>query len=366
MYKRSLLSAAIMLLFAQPAWADIVLGKVGDTEVKFEGLVQADYDFFSSDRAQIDDQSEVRRAELVLKGKTGAFDWIAGYDAKADKWLDLNAKYAFNDKIGLRFGQFKQPIGLEELGSTKHNDFVSKAMITNSFALSRRLGAQLETGGKQWTASVSAFGAELTPNRAHGSGYGLRGTYAPVLQDTDTVHLGLSYVNYDTPNDTKSFSARPADLSLVRLINTGSLLRADRVSTVGLEAAWLHGPFKLQGEYMQTHVKRYAPSTDFDANGWYISGMWNIGGQKWGYKNGVIRTPAAPDADMWQLGVRYDSLDLDDGSVLGGTQKDLTVAVNYYWRANAKVALDYTKVSSDRRGLSDDPNVLQARLQFYW
>jgi phosphate-selective porin OprO and OprP len=366
MHKRSLLSAAILLLVAQPACAEIVLGKAGDTEVKFEGLVQADYDFFSSDVAQIDDQSEVRRAELVLKGKTGAFDWIAGYDAKADKWLDLNAKYNINDRFGLRVGQFKQPNSLEELGSTKHNDFVSKAMITNSFSAARRLGAQLETGGKQWSLSASAFGAELTRNRAHGSGYGLRGTYAPMLQDADTVHLGLSYVNYDTPGDTKSISARPADLSLVRLINTGSLLRADRVSTAGLEAAWLHGPFKLQGEYMQTQVKRYAPSTNFDANGWYVSGLWNIGGQKWGYKNGVIKTPAAPDADIWQLGVRYDNLDLDDGSVLGGTEKDLTVAVNYYWRSNWKVALDYTKVSSDRRGLSDDPNVLQARLQLYW
>jgi phosphate-selective porin OprO and OprP len=366
MYTRSLLSAAILLSVVQPASAEILLGNVGDTEVKFEGLVQADYNFYDSDRAQISDESEVRRAELVLKGKTGAFDWVAGYDAKADKWLDLNAKYNINDKIGLRVGQFKQPIGLEELGSTKHNDFIAKAMITNSFAVSRRLGAQFETGGKQWTANVSAFGAELTANRAHGSGYGLRGTYAPVLNDTDTVHVGLSYVNYDTPNDTKSFSARPADLSLVRLINTSSLLRADRVSTVGLEAAWLHGPFKVQGEYMQTQVKRYAPSTNFDANGWYVSGLWNIGGQKWGYKNGMSRTPTAPDADMWQLGLRYDSLDLDDGSVLGGTEKNLTVAVNYYWRANVKAAVDYTKVTSERRSLSDDPNVVQARLQFYW
>jgi hypothetical protein len=157
MYKRSLLSAAILLLVAQPACAEIVLGKVGNTEVKFEGLVQADYDFFSSDRAQIDDQSEVRRAELILKGKTGPFDWVAGYDAKADKWLDLNARYAVNDKIGVRFGQFKQPIGLEELGSVRYNDFVSKAMITNSFAVSRRLGAQFETGGKQWTLSASVW-----------------------------------------------------------------------------------------------------------------------------------------------------------------------------------------------------------------
>ena len=44
----------------------------------------------------------------------------------------------------------------------------------------------------------------------------------------------------------------------------------------------------------------------------------------------------------------------------------ITAGVNYYWRSNYKVALNYVKVSSDRRDVSDDPAILEARLQFFW
>ena len=69
---------------------------------------------------------------------------------------------------------------------------------------------------------------------------------------------------------------------------------------------------------------------------------------------------------MWQVGLRYDTMDLDDGAVLGGRMDTLTAGVNWYWRSNFKVGLNYVKVDSERRGVEDNPNVLEARLQFYW
>jgi phosphate-selective porin OprO/OprP len=54
---------------------------------------------------------------------------VVGYDAKADKFLDTNVKYKLlgNANHFLQLGQFKQPNSLEELSSTKNNDFISKA-----------------------------------------------------------------------------------------------------------------------------------------------------------------------------------------------------------------------------------------------
>jgi len=40
--------------------------------------------------------------------------------------------------------------------------------------------------------------------------------------------------------------------------------------------------------------------------------------------------------------------------------------VNWYWRSNFKFALNYVKVNSERQGLSDDPDIVEARAQFYW
>jgi phosphate-selective porin OprO/OprP len=69
---------------------------------------------------------------------------------------------------------------------------------------------------------------------------------------------------------------------------------------------------------------------------------------------------------MWQLGLRYDTMDLNDAGVLGGKMDTITAGVNWYWRSNFKFMVNYVKASSDRRGISDDPGIIEARAQFYW
>ncbi|MDT0872072.1 porin, partial [Staphylococcus pseudintermedius] len=112
--------------------------------------------------------------------------------------------------------------------------------------------------------------------------------------------------------------------------------------------------------------------------------------------------PNEPASGMWQVGLRYDKIDLNDGSlrpgatptaapivdgVLGGEMSAWTVGVNWYWRSNFKFMLDYSIVDSSRyigktsatysqspqynnrtfnRVVDDSPNVVSARLQFYW
>src|SRR3546814_12491402 len=71
-------------------------------------------------------------------------------------------------------------MGLEEWSSSKNNDFISKSMATNTYAVSRRLGVGYGHGGDNWSVAASWFGRELTRHLAHGAGYGLRGTRAPI------------------------------------------------------------------------------------------------------------------------------------------------------------------------------------------
>ena len=380
--KRHTLTLALLAAVAAPAaHAEVAIDVIGGSEISFEGLVQADGNWFDNDLADLngvsingkDSEYELRRAELVLKGKgPGNIEWVVGYDAKADKFLDTNLKY----KIGgdsnhyLQVGQFKQPNSLEELSSTKNNDFISKATVTNTYAVARRLGVGYSYGSSDWSLTASYFGRELTRNLAHGPGYGLRGTWAPINGKGNVLHFGLAYANYDTPADTFRVRARPnADLATVRLVDSGNLTDADRVATTSVEGLWIHGPFKLQGEYYSSDVQRYrAGSSDYTSTGGYVSGLWNVTGETWGYKGGTPSTagPNEPATGMWQLGLRYDTMDLDDGSVLGGQMDIITAGVNYYWRSNYKVALNYVKVSSERRDVSDDPSILEARLQFFW
>src|SRR5207342_2714461 len=124
-----------------------------------------------------DSDSQIRRSELVFKGKgPGMWGWVVGYDATAKKFLDTNVSYKFSGFTTLTVGQFKQPNSMEELGSTKNNDFISKAMTTNMQGLSRRMGVSLATGAENWTLTGSVFNRELSRRLTNGPGYGVRGT----------------------------------------------------------------------------------------------------------------------------------------------------------------------------------------------
>lgn len=407
---RNTLSVALLAAVMAPAaHAEIALDVIGNSEVSFEGLVQADFYKFDTDTIDYgadvpgtdmdgkDYLNELRRAELVLKGKgPGNIEWVLGYDAKDDKFLDANIKYKFGNNANHFFqvGQFKQPgATMEELSSTKNNDFVSKSSITNSLGTPRRLGAQYNYGDNNWAITASYFGRELTRNREHGSGYALRGYFAPINEAGNVLHFGLSYLDKDTDADGIRLRARPmADLVPTRFIDTGSSLtspnslgnRTDRASVIGAEGLWVTGPFKLQAEYMTIDVKRTDGLSNFTGDGFYVSGLWNITGETWGYKAGVPTTglPDDPAKGMWQLGLRYDTIDLNDGNpiagtnrvngVLGGKMDSWTVGVNWYWRSNFKFMLNYVMVDQDkystavRAKIEDNPNVLEARMQFYW
>lgn len=372
------LAAALLISLVAPVTqAAVPVGTFGGSEVSFEGLVQADSNWYDSDLVDLDGDPgdgsdhdhELRRAELVLKGKgPGGFDWVVGYDAKSDKWLDVNAGFGFDGGHSLQVGQFKQPNSMEELSSTKNNDFISKAMTTNTFAVSRRLGAAYAYTTDDWTLTASSFGRELTSGGVHGSGYGVRGTFAPINEGGNILHFGLSYVDQDTDADTLRLRTRPqADLAGARLVDTGTLLDTDRLATTGIESFWARGPFKLQGEYMLADVSRH-DNADYSATGGYLSALYNVTGEGWSYKGGTPGTakPENPARGMWQLGLRYDTIDLDDGSVEGGQMDALTAGVNWYWQKNFKLAVNYVQVDSERQGTSDDPDIVEARLQFFW
>jgi phosphate-selective porin OprO and OprP len=377
-----LLLAAAFATAAPLAHAEIRLDTLGAMKISFEGMLQADGNWFDDDVVDLngtdgDSETELRRAELILKGKAERFDWVVGYDAKADKFLDSNLRW----KLGSGYllgGQYKQPISLEELSSTKNNDFIAKALVTNLFGVGRRLGVGYGRDAGSWGYQVSAFGRELTEGLAHGSGFAARGHFAPINTTGHLLHLGLAVADYDTDADTLRLRARPgADLATARLIDTGPLRNTDRQRTIGVETLWVHGPLKLQGEYMRTRVARYAsgsqPGADFIGDSGYVSGVWNIGGETWGYKAGVPGTPSPQaSAGLWQLGLRHDHADLDHGPVRGGEESNWTLGANWYWRANLKLSANYVKVDSRRFvspaiGLrSDDPAIAEVRAQLHW
>lgn len=375
-----------VLLAAAPQARALELGQAGPFDLAFEGLLQLDGYRYRGDWNDRSDDTDFRRAELVLKGQgPGGFDWVVGYDAKSEKWLDVNGRLRFADGTQhLRVGQFKQPNSLEELSSSSTNDFIAKAAATNVFGISRRLGVGWGMDRGDWSVSASWFDRELTPNQAEGQGLAARASWAPLRYDGGLLHFGLSATRFDIPDGAGRLRARPnADLTDTRLLDTGLLPDAQRQNTIGAEAIWYRGPVKLQAEWFQSTIER-RQEPDFDASGGYASALWNLTGESWSYREGLPRTPLAGNgrAGLWQLGLRYDRLDLDDfhgaagstpvAGVTGGTMDAWTIGVNWYWRGRLKLAFNYVDVSTRRRDPATgnvfdvDPRIAEMRVQLHW
>jgi len=65
----------------------------------------------------------------------------------------------------------------------------------------------------------------------------------------------------------------------------------------------------------------------------------------------------------WELTARYSHIDLDDGGVRGGTEDNFTLGLNWYANEHLRIMSNYIKVRSERRGDSDDPDILLVRAQ---
>jgi phosphate-selective porin OprO and OprP len=378
---------ALLLPITTPLRADITVDVLGDDEVIFEGLFQADANYFSNDFARNDglaltpaqrtsntfiDDTGMRRAELNFRGKDQVNDWAVGYEARANRWLDVFFRRKLSGFNTIRLGQFKQPNSLEELTTTKHNDFVAKSMTTTAFAIARRLGAEYATGNVNWTATGSAFSRELTNNGQKASGFGARVTYAPLMDMSETtsgeadqlLHLGLSAISYDPSKNTVRLNIRPeADLANIRLIDSANLTDADGALQLGVEAAYFHGPLKLNAEYVDASYSRKL-NPDYQPSSYYFSGVYNLSGERFGYANGNYTIPVPyAEVGLWQLGARYSKLRGNDGIVRGGNQETLTLGVNWYWRLNFKFQANYNITRAERGVIDNDPTVVELRAQ---
>jgi phosphate-selective porin OprO/OprP len=392
-FARSLLAASLAAALATPAMAEVPIDVIGDTEIYFDALLHFDVYQYDQDISRADglaltasqltantltNNGQFRRGEMILRGKTLTAEWQVGYDTvgsrgtgRNGRWLDVSWKGRINADWSYRLGQFKQPNSLEELTSTKNNEFISKAMVTNAYGLSRRIGAEIQYATPTITATGTWFTREINVNQRVGDGFGTRLTWAPV-QDTqagEALHFGVSAVQFDAEDNRYSFSSRPqADITNVNTV-TATLTDAEKTRIIGLEGMYYRGPFKVMGEYFRADTDRRGAAPDYSTDGWYVSTLYTLSDDLFGYRGGLYTTatPTDPVKGLWQLAARYDRLDGNDGAVLGGAQSSFTVGANWYIRSNFRLSLNYVMVESERVQsgvlINNNPNILELRGQ---
>lgn len=375
-------SVALGATLAAPAQAYELLGDwptkfktEGGTEFGTRGTIQYDINHFSDDTlpngaSRFEDLETWRRKEVYLYArKTGQWELAAGYDFQSHLWVDAYFKL-FNKTAGdFRLGQIKTPVGFEEgaIGSGS-TTFMERALPVQAVNQGRRIGLDWTYENVPgWLLNAAVFsGGDLNGDN-DGTTWAARAVYNPIKSDTSVVHIGFAGSIEERDDEVARIRARPeANLTTIRLIDTGNLSGADQIKRVGIEGAWAQGPFSLQGEFLTIDATRRT-ARDYAADGAYLYASWVLTGETRPYKSGAFaNVKPKNDYGAVELGLRYSTLDLNDGLIRGGKQHDWTLGVNWYLGQHFKLQANYIRAFSDRGNLALDPKITELRAQIHF
>ncbi|CAN1533535.1 Phosphate-selective porin O/P [Methylophilaceae bacterium] len=292
------------------------------------------------------DQFELRRARIGVKGKIAKdfkYEVVANLPGVATidvAYLDF-ARY---EQAQLRFGKFKQPIGLEQLTSSNNIDFMERSFV-DQFVPAKKMGVMLNgspTSGLTYAGSVYQPNDTEQDMSSDKASYAGRVTYnfGEAFGNKDVIaHFGLSGFDSDyalqpaTTGNTSSTSDGKTRASLFSIRSggrgLGNMYRAQiggetitptctavpstgtttctvtgdyhlgnsntaqvESKAYGLEGILAYGPFKVQGEYLNNDIEgRYRDSTvTSDVNAYYAEALWLVTGEKYAdfYKKGAF------------------------------------------------------------------------------
>lgn len=358
----------------------------GNFKILLNASIQVDAAFFDSDVRQLTDDLRARRAQFAVSGSLW-HDWTYGavFDITTGDLAMQDVLVRYSGFRDLRFtaGQFKQPFSLEWLTTSRNITFLERSLM-NEFVPGYHLGLMADTHGRYWTASSSFFGNDIDETNTDGQGWGTatRVTLSPWHSKKKVLHFGIAaaYRDLDEESDRLRFRSRPESrLTDVRFVDTRSIRHVDNYTALGFEAAGVMGPFSLQGEYVRDFVVRDGNRSDPEFDGWYVYGSWFLTGESRPYVSQQGRfdrlKPKHPlkfdgtGFGAWEVAARYSAIDLNDIPIRGGTERNWTLALNWYPSRYTRVMMNYTFVDSKRqrtsnaKTVSDDPEIFQLRLQ---
>ena len=391
--KKNILALAVMSAVAMQASAGTVTSDGSDIVIKTKGgfaveTVDGDKSFNiggriqwdwnsasidpaspSSDERNEENQFDVRRARVFLKGHVGDWAYKAQWNlddegSSGGDIEDLYIRYTgWGKKANVTIGRAKAPFGLEELTSSKDISILERSAITELFAAGRQDGIQLHGKGSNWTYGIGAYEAGDDDNNSgntSGSDTTARNvavvgrfTFAPINEKGNVLHLGAAF---------QQASGAERD-------NGGSVENFGLEDAYGVEIAGVAGPFHYQAEYFDGTLA-FGDMIDGsdDVDGYYVQAGWILTGESRPYKDGKFKiVKPSKDSGAWEIVARYEDGDGNFGDIELGSldnAKAYTFGVNYYANSNIRIGANYTMGESD---LSDDEGEeIRVRFQYVY
>ncbi len=340
--------------------------------------------------APVTDGTEFRRSRLVAKGKLYN-DWA--YTAEVDfadnsvSVKDFFLGYNGFEGTKLYMGHVKQPYSLALEESSNDLPFIERSIDNDLIVpfVDRAIGARAEVIREHTFFAAGLYGEGINANKDDDEGWSAAARYvwAPVIEDDRTIHTGVRAAWFEPTEASESIRIRSETTHMSNLFpaNTGTIGQVSGVSIVGLEGGFATGAFSAGGEWNQLEVNRSGSPNDLTFDSWHVYATWSLTGESraasYKISSGEFKrlkprqmfSRETGGMGAWELALRYASLDLNDGSFIGGSQQALTAGINWYATPTIRFLMDYTTIvdsegSSAVTQAADGLNILQLRAQY--
>ncbi|WP_269619422.1 OprO/OprP family phosphate-selective porin [Zhongshania sp. BJYM1] len=348
----------------------------GDFSMNLGGRIQADASIHSNDDLQKRSNgdpveavsgTEIRRARLALKG---TFNRDFGYVIEGDwggnsvSMKDVFVVYHATPNLEFTVGNQKHALSMEVQESSNDIMFNERSLLTGLTLphFDRAIGLNAKTMGENWSLQGGIYGDAISSSgngADEGGGVAMRGTFAPINEAGKLLHIGANLgMRKANDNNSLSNSKTPrlryetTNMSDFYLTDTGSIAGFDEIQLSGFELAAMLGRFSAQAEFGQADISRDGGSDlSFDAH--YLQFGWSLTGEARTYKgsDGEFKklkarnnfNPSQNNWGAWELALRMDELDLGDEDIQGGSQKRLSLNLNWYLNDNLRVLMGYSR-----------------------
>jgi phosphate-selective porin OprO/OprP len=185
------------------------------------------------------------------------------------------------------------------------------------------------------------------------------------------LHLGLSANLLYSSTSTIRYRSRPESHLAPYVIDTGEI-SARGALTLGAEAAWVNGPFSVQGEYLHSIVQK-SEDEYLNFDGFYGSVSWFLTGETRRYDRtdgDFVRVIPRHNFDWgrggWgavEVAGRYSFVNLNSGDVSGGRLGIMMAGVNWYLHPHIRWKLDYGFGRVTEHSPRGNINIFQTRME---
>lgn len=303
-------------------------------------------------------------------------------------------------------GNQKRPYGLDHLNSSRYNVFLERPFVIESFNQDARRFGAVSYGvseNQRWNWRYGVYNQRLIQDEGNYTNDHLQLEFAGRLANTfwyDEASDGRGYGHFaisgttaypdgSTPGDNGGvgpdanearFRHRPEARSASRWIDTGRIAGADNYQLLGLESVLNFGALQIVAEYQGLWLERDPGfGEELFFHGGYIYAAYFLTGEHmpWERKSGTLGR-IKPFEDFfavrtcdgcverglgaWQVALRWSYADLNDDDILGGEGESLTVGLNWYWTAYARMQFNWLHGEiENNRGNSGDYDIVGAR-----